>query len=265
VRLQSWGYQAEWINRSSLAELEPALLLEPHVERAAFFPDEAWIDAPGYTRRMLRLAASHGADVLLGQEVVAIERAGGAVAGVVLQDGARIAGDIVVNCAGPQADRIAALVDRELPLAPTTGLIVRIGVDHLPLARILHAPDLNLHPDGDRTIMLAHGQADAAIAAGEPPARWATTLLTRARARFPTLGSVLSLDWGIGVRPIPSDDRTCAGMVSSIPGYAEVVTHSAVTLAPLLARLIAAEIQTGAVDACLEPFRPERFDRPAAG
>ena len=63
----------------------------------------------------------------------------------------------------------------------------------------------------------------------------------------------------LGVRPVPEDGVSCVGAVSGIPGYYEAVTHSGVTLGPLIGRLLAREILTGEVDPMLAPFRPDRF------
>jgi glycine/D-amino acid oxidase-like deaminating enzyme len=49
------------------------------------------------------------------------------------------------------------------------------------------------------------------------------------------------------------------GGLSGIPGYYEAVTHSGVTLGPLVGRLLAREILAGDVDPLIAPFRPDRF------
>jgi glycine/D-amino acid oxidase-like deaminating enzyme len=46
--------------------------------------------------------------------------------------------------------------------------------------------------------------------------------------------------------------------VAGIPGYFEAVTHSGITLAPLIGRSLTAEILKKERDPLLEPFRPER-------
>ncbi len=50
-----------------------------------------------------------------------------------------------------------------------------------------------------------------------------------------------------------------------LPGFANLhvaVTHSGVTLGPLLGRLLAEELLGGAPAAQLAPFRPDRFASP---
>jgi glycine/D-amino acid oxidase-like deaminating enzyme len=63
----------------------------------------------------------------------------------------------------------------------------------------------------------------------------------------------------IGIRPVPADEHTIAGR---LPGWDNVfvaVTHSGVTLGPLLGRLLAEEITTGRRDPLLADFGAERF------
>ena len=45
----------------------------------------------------------------------------------------------------------------------------------------------------------------------------------------------------------------------SVPGYYEAVSHSGITLAPVIGRLLASEILSGKRDEMLADFRPERF------
>ena len=47
--------------------------------------------------------------------------------------------------------------------------------------------------------------------------------------------------------------------MTGVPGYYEAVTHSGVTLGPLLGRLLAREILEGEVDPLLSSYRPDRF------
>ena len=50
----------------------------------------------------------------------------------------------------------------------------------------------------------------------------------------------------------------------SVPGYYEAVSHSGITLGPVIGRLLAAEVLTRQRDDLLADFRPERFDSPGS-
>jgi glycine/D-amino acid oxidase-like deaminating enzyme len=47
--------------------------------------------------------------------------------------------------------------------------------------------------------------------------------------------------------------------MSAVPGYYEAVTHSGITLGPVIGRLLATEILTGNSDTMLTDFRPDRY------
>jgi len=108
------------------------ILLETPAELAARFPylstegiaagaygrsGEGWFDAHallGLFRKALR-----GRDVsLVSGEVAAIGREGSRVTGVTLADGSRLDAGIVINAAGPNAGRVAALAGVALPVEP---------------------------------------------------------------------------------------------------------------------------------------------------
>ena len=84
-------------------------------------------------------------------------------------------------------------------------------------------------------------------------------LLRDASNSIPALAGARLEAVRIGVRPMPKDGLP---MVGPIPGAANaysVVSHSGVTLGPLWARIVTAELTTGRPDPRLEPFRPGRF------
>jgi glycine/D-amino acid oxidase-like deaminating enzyme len=59
--------------------------------------------------------------------------------------------------------------------------------------------------------------------------------------------------------PVPADGRSIVGWLPGADGVYVAVTHSGVTLGAHLARLVTAELVTGAVPAALAPYRPGRF------
>lgn len=263
ARLQSWGYVAEM---RSAAEAHDTL--EPHVRFAnpeaqlAYFPEECWIDAPRLAASMVERAQQLGAQTHFGATLASIELSGSRVSAVALEQAGRLPVDAVVNAAGAGADKVAALAGRTLPLAPTTGLLVRVAVSPAPVSRVVHSPDVHLRPDGDGFVLLHHDDTDhqlgerRTITLDDP---LVTELLSRAHSVIDGFEDARIVDARIGTRPYPSDGRSCAGAVSTIPGYFEAVTHSGVTLGPLLGKLVAQTVLTGEVDPLLAPFNPDRF------
>jgi glycine/D-amino acid oxidase-like deaminating enzyme len=156
---------------------------------------------------------------------------------------------------------VAEMVGRGLPLDVFPGLLVRAAVFEEPLRHLMHTPRINIRPDGDGYVLLHHDSiderlTDGFVGLGDP---LCAELLERAREVLPALEEAEVAEARFGMRPVPADGHSCVGAFSEIPGYYEAVTHSGVTLGPLLGRLLAREILTGEVDPLIAPFRPDRF------
>jgi glycine/D-amino acid oxidase-like deaminating enzyme len=229
----------------------------------AFFPEEVWVDAPWLANTLVESARRNGAETRFGTAVESIETRSGHVAGFRLYDGEHLPVGAVVNAAGSKADEVAALLGLLLPLKPSRGLIVRLAVKETPLGRTVHSPRVNIRPDGPTHILVHHASVDRELEdeAIEIQDSLCFELLERAWRVVPALEGARVEGARVGVRPMPEDGFPCVGAVSVRPGYYEAVTHSGVTLGPLIGRLLAREILAGEVDASIAPFRPERFAR----
>jgi glycine/D-amino acid oxidase-like deaminating enzyme len=263
-RLRFWGYAAEWWKASRVNEiLEPNVAFPSPDTPVAFFPHEAWVDAPRLASALVELARWSGAEARFGDAVEEIETEGGRVSALRLRGGERLPVDAVVNAAGPEADRVAALLGRSLPLESSKGLISRVAVEGPPICRLVHSRYVNLRPDGPGRVVLNHGWADQTLESDNARTEDSLSheLLEHARRVVPALESAEVEEVRVGVRPMPEDGRSCVGAVAELPGYYEAVTHSGVTLGPLLGRLLAREILSGELNGLVSPFRPDRFAR----
>ncbi|HEY8597692.1 MAG TPA: FAD-binding oxidoreductase [Thermomicrobiales bacterium] len=262
---RAWGYTLEPLpTERAIAELEPGLALDPAVVPELWYaPDEGWVDVPALIRRLLAHAVERGATIRPHATVKAIATVGDRATGVTLADGTALATDVIVNCAGPHADVVAALLGWELPLDRLPGLLAITGPTHPSGRCVCHADDITFRPDPGGGLVLAHAEdldrtVDADTPLDPPPAACAEALDRAARA-YPAVRAAGIAAARIGVRPLPRDG---VSIVGRIPGYANAhiaVTHSGVTLGPLLGRLLAGEIMGGEQSAQLAPFRPERF------
>ena len=123
-RLQAWGYAAELLPaRVVLAELEPGLAIPDPETPVAWFSGKPGSMRPRMTRRLVEAVRNAGGRVLMGpdREVVAIGREGERISSVTLRGGQTLPVATVVNAAGPDASRVAAMVGRNLPMAPRAG------------------------------------------------------------------------------------------------------------------------------------------------
>ena len=263
-RLRSWSYAAEMVPASTVSErLEPHAIFPDPETKVAHFPDESWVDAPALTRMLVQAAGRNRASMLVGDTVRGIE-AGDKGMSLSLENGETVHADAVVNATGAGAASVAGMVGRELPLDVFPGLLVRVAVPGDPLSHLLHTPHINLRPDGTGYVLLHHDSIDERLtddfSGTEDPL--SAELLQRARRVLPALEEAEIVEARFGMRPVPADGHSCVGALSRIPGYYEAVTHSGVTLGPLLGRLLAREILTGEVDPLIAPFRPDRFSIP---
>ncbi|MEJ7763084.1 MAG: FAD-dependent oxidoreductase, partial [Thermomicrobiales bacterium] len=135
------------------------------------------------------------------------------------------------------------------------------GVGDGPL---VHGPDVNIRPDGPDRVLLHHDRFDGQLgdreemSPGHPLVR---DLIAAGTHLMPALARATTVDVRIGIRAITADGHPSAGPLTALPGYVEAVTHSGVTLGPLLGRLLAAEILTGTRSSLLATFHPDRFPR----
>jgi len=266
-RLTQWGYTARLIDAVEAARLEPSLRLPGPQAAAAWFPDEAYLLTEPLIERLVARAAAYGATVMTGGQGRVTGLASGRVrtaAGDVL------AADDIVCCAGRWTPRLAAMANPESPVplipwdtpgATAPGLVVRVGpVRAEGPVRLIHTPQIALrrHPGG----LLQLEAPDAAVDLHTPETElrhWAGELLHRARRTVRGLDQATVVGCQVCVRPMPADGQSIVGRLPGARWLYVAVTHSGVTLAAHLSRLIAAELATSAAAAELAPYRPDRF------
>ncbi len=110
-------------------EIEP--YLNPKILAAVQVPDGVF-EPYRFCLHFLATAMKNGAKVLPYHEVTALVMNGNAVGGVKVRDHRtgkerEIGADLVVNAAGPWADKIAAMANVDVPVRPTAGVMVTIA------------------------------------------------------------------------------------------------------------------------------------------
>ena len=292
-RLTDWGYPARLITPPDAAELEPAL--KAPGTPAAWFPEEGYLLTEPLIDRLVASAVARGATVLTGDHGRVTALSEGRVH---TATGASIEADEIVCCAGRWTPALAALAAlaappgaarstppgsalsdsaSQVPLVPwdtpgstAPGLVVRVGpVDRDGPSRVLHTPRLALrpHPGGLLHLEAEDTSAAADLHTPDPELRGlAAELLGRARRTVHGLEHATVVDYQVCVRPLPADGQSIVGRLPGAKWLYVAVTHSGVTLAAHLSRLIAADLATGTPPAELAPYRPDRFPaaRPSA-
>jgi D-hydroxyproline dehydrogenase subunit beta len=269
-RLTGWCYPARLIDAAEAAAIEPSLRpVDPNAS-AAWFPEEGYLLTEPLIERLVARATSRGVTVLTGEQGRVVGLASGAVTRVRTAAGATLEADEVVCCAGRWVPELAAmagatcpvpLVAWDTPGATAPELVVRAGpVAPQGPARIVHTPEICLRPHSGG---LLHLEApDEAVDVHTPEAdlrRRADELLRRARRTVRGLDDARVVRYQVCVRPMPADGQSIVGRLPGAANFYIAVTHSGVTLAAHLSRLIAAELVTGTPSAELAPYRPSRF------
>ena len=265
-QLQSWGYSTRLIDAAELRELEPALNVG-EVAAAEFSPNEGQVEPQMVVDCCLRRLRELGCEICVGTEVGGFEQsADGRVSRLQTGSGSRDV-DAVVIAAGTDTTALASLAGVSVPQAQSPGVVIRTNplppvLENVP---VVYAPALG---DGRREIHIRQcadgrvmiGEGDQESLAEDDSQAHADDLLARARQYLPGLADAKAVPVPVGWRPMPLDGYPAMGFPSAAPNLYIALTHSGVTLAPVLSQLAVQEICDGVpADAVLDPYRPDRF------
>ena len=236
------------------------------VAGGTFCPSDGLAGPNEVTAGYVSAARRHGALVLDGLAVDAIERAGDRVTAVVAR-GARVATPLVVNCAGPYAAAVGAMAGVDVPVKPFRRhlfLTEAFALDQEPPMTVDVATSFYFHREGDGLLL---GMSDPA-----EPSSFDTTvdwgflehLVEHATHRLPALeGAAIKTGWA-GLYEVSPDNQAIVGK-SELAGFWLCCGFSGhgFMQAPAVGRLLAAEITGAPGEIDLAPFSPGRFARGA--
>jgi D-hydroxyproline dehydrogenase subunit beta len=291
-RLTEWDYPARLIDAAEASRLEPSLRSAGRHTAAAWFPGEGYLLTEPLIAQLIAHATSRGA-VLLTGEPGRVTGFGTSPTRVRTATGDVLEADEVVCCAGRWVPELAALAGAAsavtaadaasaVPAADTApvplegwaepgatapGFVVRAG----PVAaagpqRVVHAPEIYLRPHSGALVHLEAPDAAVDLHTPEPELRhWADELLSRTRRTVRGLDDARVVAYQVCVRPMPVDGQSIVGRLPGAEWLYVAVTHSGVTLAAHLSRLIAAELTAGAPAASPPAAGPPAAGPPAAG
>jgi len=236
------GYAVRMVSGAEVRRLEPALADPPR--SAALAEGEGHVEGAAAARALRAAAAAAGAR-LIGARA---DQVGKGI--VALGGGEIVVADRVVVTAGVGSAKLLGL-----PVRPEASLMVLTTPTRRPISRVLAAPGLLLRQDDERRV-LCSGAAGVSRT-GRAPEAVAQGLVDKARALLGEPGLMAERIVARN-RPMPSDGRPIVGPMAEAGVYAAVM-HSAVTLAPGVASLVADELLEDAESPLLMPFRPSRF------
>lgn len=255
--LAALGYPVRVLTRAEVAALEPNLATPP--AHALLFPAEGAVDAAHLTHCLLATAARHGARLFTGTRATDLLIEGGHIIGAQTAAGTFHA-DHTVLATGTDTPALLAPLGLVLPMLHRPGAMLRTGPVPRLVNHILATPTQELRQDAQGHLLApasASHQSDASEILPDLALAAAETL-ARLQALFPqTPLHVESVTQAH--RPVPGDGLPLAGRIPGHPNLWLALMHSGVTLAPLVADLLAAEIAGQGADPLLAPFRPDRL------
>jgi len=262
---------------AGLPDLEPHLA--PDLAGGAFYPQDAQLQPVLAAAHLLARARDLGARVLPGTEVVGLLRSGGRVVGVRTAGGELPAG-AVVNAAGPWASAIGELAGVRLPVLPRRGVIL-VTTPLPPLIRhkvyaAEYVADVASDHAGLESSAVVEGTPSGTVLVGASrervgfapgmPVAVLRRLARQAVRLFPVLGGARLLRTYRGYRPYCPDHLPVIGADPRAPGLFHACGHegAGIGLAAGTGLLVAQVLAGRTPDLDLTPFRPERFEEPAA-
>ena len=252
-----WGIESHVLGANELRSLAPAV--SEHMLGADFVPAEGYGDPLRGTMAVLRLAQRHGARLLRGAEVRAIER-DGAGWRVATSKGPVVAGRLV-NAAGPWAARIGGMAGVTLPVTGTVQQVI-VTEPAPPLTRHLIAlanRHLSLKQQASGGFLVGggwFGGFDASKGLSHTVRRSIEGNVWVCGRVLPVLRSLHIVRAWTGINPA-IDRAPILGEAPGLPGFFNTVTANGYTLGPVVGRITADAILHGeAVD---PHYRLERF------
>lgn len=295
ARLQALGCPVTSLRLPEMRVLEPDLEFGVGADapqEGLFSPADRWVNARRLVRALANAARGRAAEIrercpATGFQVsrmgagFAVETPQGIVATrfLVLAAGLHTPA-LLRQILGDAADTFA-------PVRPDPGLLLEITPAALKgrIHRVLYPPDdaaLHLRPTPIGGILAGADDTDAAVdiavrsvgdgsmmgiegALGQREVltvceEGAHVLLRRVRSLLPGADGMerTGIHYYTCWRPMPFDERPLVGAIPDCNGLYVAVTHSGVTLGPLLAQYLADEIVSGRVPPDLTAYRPGR-------
>jgi glycine/D-amino acid oxidase-like deaminating enzyme len=271
AQMTATAYPVRSIDAAELVAMTPSLVPGP-VSAAFFSGIDGHLDPVAVTLRFLDGARQHGATVLLRCEVQGLDRKDGMLVGVKTNQG-HLPLDRLVVAGGVDTPSVLAMAAFDLKLRHAPGILAHSRPTSIVTPIIYDAPgNLSFKQMADGSIVGTDSpeppdtpvhreiRAHATAFPNEGVrAMHGNRILTKV-AQFLPAGRGVTLErLTLGFRPMPLDELPVVG---ALPGRSDVyvaVTHSGVTLAPILGRCVTQEVMTGSRVEALAPFRPERF------
>lgn len=264
-----WGEPARMVPASEFSDLEP-LIDFAGTPNVAFSPNDGAVDPVLAANTLADAAQKLGAKIITNCAVTDVEQVG---------DTTRVSTscgtfdvDKVVLATGADPEATKRFAGINIPQRSTPGVIVVTKPYKQILNRIVAAPGVHLHQRLDGRIVLGEqdgapqNEAHAERLKNRPNSfpevayseMHASRIMAAAEQFLPEISGAEVEDVYIGWRPLPLDGHPVVGPSPERPNVYVAITHSGVTLAPILGELLSKEIISGASEPSFAPYRATR-------
>ena len=252
---EAFGYSVHLIDADEIPRLLPSIAPGP-VGAACFADQEGTVDPMHALGVLLKGAQAMGAKVEYPCEVTGISRSNVRVTGVETTRGG-FPCDFLVLASGVDTERLARMVDVNVPLKDSPGALAHTKPHGRLLDRIALAPGANIkqNPDGRIVTGTDFGGTPVTDASRE----FGLGLLKNAERFLSKLKDAELETVTLGHRVLPEDDLPVVGFAGKCPNLYLAAMHSGMTLSPIIGQVAAMEILDGADVDLLKPYRPLRF------
>lgn len=254
--VRGWGYAGQAVDGDHIRRLLPTATVAGD-PTGAFFPEEGSVDPAEAVAALLARAKQLGAKTVFPAEVTGLIVKDGQVRGVRTRDG-ELAADAVVLAAGLGSQALAQSLGVALPLTSSPGILIHTRPQPKLLDRLAFAPHSTFRQTLDGQIIASASGHEGAGGAGDP-AEIGRAILASAAEYLPQIRHAHIDRVTVGQRVLPGDGFPVVGFAPKIDQLYVAVTHSGITLAPVIGRWAATEILDGASIDLLSGFRPARF------
>jgi glycine/D-amino acid oxidase-like deaminating enzyme len=282
-RQRDIGLQVEILDLKDALKRQPGIA--PHVVGATYSPQDSHVNPMKLCQGYVTAARRHGANIMLGTEVLDIKVESGKVKSVVTSRG-EIETELVINAAGVYAPMIGEMVDLPRSIIPRRGQIAvtepvpkLVAGDTLCAKYIVakYNPKL-LEDSDDPETRLGVGLALSQTKSGEiliggsrefvgynknVTHEGIQTVLRHATRLLPVLKDIHVIRTFAGLRPYTPDGLPLLGPVKGIEGFIMAAGHEGdgIALSPITGKLISELVVEGKASIDMSPFNPHRFQQ----
>jgi len=257
----TWGnpdateqYRVQRLNRKQIEALEPNLKEYP--DEALFASEEGAVDPVQTTELLLNKAREYGAKVRFGTSVMHLQQEASRLTGVHTSEGF-VEADVVVLAAGTCVPELCEPLGCPVPVTPSPSILIRMRTADRLIRTLISNEQFEARQLTDHTLLAAEDYIDESEENGPKAVGMRAFETLRCSLKG---GEQLKLESiKVGMRPMPKDGYPIVGFHDHVEGLYLTVMHSAITLAPLTARLAASEIIDRVSRSELEPCRLSRF------